>query len=221
MPPTAWAISNRQPYGEEINHPDSLLLAGPQVLGRFTTTPLAKAKGQGSGSTGGGAVTYAGCCNITRLGPGACVETAEAVDRIKRHLETILDRRLETVVADFTRDDKDRLWCLQVCRLLSVVWLARRATRSHSVCFIWHRSVEAPVVASESLTHNARPCRAVPGCHCTRSRSKRSAFWAAHPAGHSDSRPRQRQKPTVDCAGNSPAPLPRGLVPFIPDPLLR
>ncbi|CAM9791908.1 unnamed protein product, partial [Ectocarpus sp. 12 AP-2014] len=41
MPPTAWCISNRQPYGGEIDHPDSLLLAGPQILGRFTTTPQA------------------------------------------------------------------------------------------------------------------------------------------------------------------------------------
>ncbi|CAM9862354.1 unnamed protein product, partial [Hapterophycus canaliculatus] len=59
-------------------------------------------------------VSATGVCNITRLGPGACVETAEAVGKIKRHLETVLDRRLETVVADFTRDDKGRLWCLQI-----------------------------------------------------------------------------------------------------------
>ena len=110
MPPTAWMISNRQPYGEEIDHPDSLLLAGPQILGRFTTTPLAK-KG---GKVSGGSATNAGCCNITRLGPGACVETAEAAGRIKHHLEVVLDRRLQMLVADFTRDDRDRLWFLQV-----------------------------------------------------------------------------------------------------------
>lgn len=117
MPPTAWMISNRQPYGEEIDHPDSLLLAGPQLLGRFTTTPLAKRGGK-EGSGGHETNTAAaGSCNITRLGPGACVETAEAVRRIKRHLEVVLDRRLQLVVADFTRDDRDRLWFLQVRRV--------------------------------------------------------------------------------------------------------
>lgn len=113
MPPTAWMISNRQPYGEEIDHPDSLLLAGPQLLGRFTTTPLAKKGGKGSGSNAANAAA-AGFCNITRLGPGACVETAEATGRIKRHLEFVLDRRLQLLVVDFTRDDRDRLWFLQV-----------------------------------------------------------------------------------------------------------
>lgn len=116
MPPTAWMISNRQSYGEDIDHPDSLLLAGPQLLGRFTTTPLAKKGGKASGGGGGGSAPdlAAGCCNITRLGPGACVETADAAERIKRHLEAVLDRRLQLLVADFTRDDRDRLWFLQV-----------------------------------------------------------------------------------------------------------
>eukprot|EP00903_Cladosiphon_okamuranus_P014535 g13482.t1 len=114
LPPTAWMISNRQPYGEEIDHPDSLLLAGPQLLGRFTTTPLARKRGRASGSTSANPAAHAGCCNITRLGPGACVETAEAAGRIKRHLEVVLDRRLQMLVADFTRDDRDRLWFLQV-----------------------------------------------------------------------------------------------------------
>lgn len=99
MPPTAWMISNRQPYAEEIERPDSLLLAGPQLLGRFTTTPLAKGFGRGGGGGGGGegpvAAGGGGCCNITRLGPGACVETAEATERIKHHLEAVLDRRLQ------------------------------------------------------------------------------------------------------------------------------
>lgn len=118
MPPTAWCISNRQPYGGEIDHPDSLLLAGPQILGRFTTTPQANSQSRRGGGGGGGdaaaAAAAAGPCNIARLGPGACVETAEATERIKRHLETVLDRRLEMLVADFTRDDRGRLWCLQV-----------------------------------------------------------------------------------------------------------
>lgn len=113
MPPTAWMISNRQPYGEEIEAPDSLLLAGPQLLGRFTTTPLANKRGRGGGGDAAAAAT-AGSCSITRLGPGACVETAQATERIKRHLEVVLDRRIELLVADFTRDDRDRLWFLQV-----------------------------------------------------------------------------------------------------------
>ena len=121
MPPTAWMISNRQPYGEEIDHPDSLLLAGPQLLGRFTTTPLAKKGGKVSGGSAADAAAAAGCCNITRLGPGACVETAEAAGRIKRHLEVVLDRRLQMLVADFTRDDRDRLWFLQVRGLFLLV----------------------------------------------------------------------------------------------------
>eukprot|EP00752_Nemacystus_decipiens_P003390 g3137.t1 len=114
MPPTAWMISNRQPYGEEMDHPDSLLLAGPELLGRFTTTPLAKKWDKASAGNAGNTAANTGCCNITRLGPGACVETAEAAERIKRHLEVVLDRRLQMLVADFTRDDRDRLWFLQV-----------------------------------------------------------------------------------------------------------
>lgn len=135
MPPTAWMISNRQPYGEEIDHPDSLLLAGPQLLGRFTTTPQAKKGGKVSVSNAADAAA-AGCCNITRLGPGACVETAEAAGRIKRHLEVVLDRRLQMLVVDFTRDDRDRLWFLQVRGFLRgffvfvVVVDCRRGSRS-------------------------------------------------------------------------------------------
>lgn len=126
MPPTAWMINNRQPYGEEIDHPDSLLLAGPQLLGRFTTTPLAKKGGKASGGNSSNLAANTGCCNITRLGPGACVETAEAAGRIKRHLEVVLDRRLQLLVADFTRDDRDRLWFLQVKKgAFEVCWLWR------------------------------------------------------------------------------------------------
>ncbi|CAM9697958.1 unnamed protein product, partial [Laminaria digitata] len=97
MPPTAWTISNRQPYGEEINGPDSLLMAGPALLGRFATTP-----------------TKDRACSITRLGPGACSETAAAADRVMRHLETVLEQRLEVLVVDFTKDDRGRVWFLQV-----------------------------------------------------------------------------------------------------------
>lgn len=131
MPPTAWMISNRQLYGEEIDHPDSLLLAGPQLLGRFTTTPLAKQGVKGSGGNAAStAAAAAGCCNITRLGPRACVETAEATARIKRHLEIVLDRRLQMLVVDFTRDDRDRLWFLQV--RLSVWMFVGFAVRSEA-----------------------------------------------------------------------------------------
>ncbi len=131
MPPTAWMISNRQPYGEEIDAPDSLLLAGPQLLGRFTTTPLAnKRRGRGGGGGGDAALAAAGAaagsCSITRLGPGACVETAEATERIKRHLEVVLDRRIQMLVADFTRDDRDRLWFLQASKIAVESCSARR-----------------------------------------------------------------------------------------------
>lgn len=97
MPPTAWTISNRQPYGEQTGGPDSLLLAGPALLGRFITAP-AKER----------------ACTITRLGPGACVETAEAAARVLHQLEAVLERRIQVFVCDFTRDDRGRLWFLQV-----------------------------------------------------------------------------------------------------------
>ena len=97
MPSTAWIISNRQPYGEEINCPDSLLMADPALLGRLETTP-----------------TKDQSCSITRLGPGACAETASAAGRVMRHLETVLERRLEVLVVDFTKDDRGRVWFLQV-----------------------------------------------------------------------------------------------------------
>lgn len=90
-------ISNTQPFGEETAAPDSLLIAGPALIGRFVTTP---AKDR--------------ACGIARLGPGACVETADAAARVLHHLEAVLERGIQVLVADFTRDDRGRLWMLQV-----------------------------------------------------------------------------------------------------------
>ena len=90
-------ISNRQPYGEEISPLGSLLVAAPELVGRFVTTP---AKDR--------------ACGITRLGPGACAESAEAARNIFQHLEAVLGQRLEVLVVDFTKDDRGRLWLLQV-----------------------------------------------------------------------------------------------------------
>lgn len=42
------------------------------------------------------------------------METADAAGRVMRHLETVLDRRLEVLVVDFTKDDRGRVWFLQV-----------------------------------------------------------------------------------------------------------
>lgn len=99
LPPTAWVVSNRQPYEKENEPSESLLLAGPATIERFVTTP---SKHQG--------------CSITRLGPGACEETAEATTRVLHHLEAVLDKRLQVLVCDFTRDDLGKIWFLQVSR---------------------------------------------------------------------------------------------------------
>ena len=97
MPPAAWIMSNRQSYGEEINAPDSLLMAAPSLVSRFATTPAQDR-----------------ACGITRLGPGACAESAEAARKVFHHLETVMGQRLEVLVVDFTKDDRGRLWLLQV-----------------------------------------------------------------------------------------------------------
>lgn len=76
---------------------ESLLLARAPFVGRFVTTP---ASDRG--------------CSITRLGPRACGETAEAAGRVWRHLEAVLEKRLQILVCDFTKDDRGRLWFLQV-----------------------------------------------------------------------------------------------------------
>lgn len=95
--PTAWMISNRQPYCEEINAPSSLLLAEPTLVGCFATTP-----GKDH------------ACGIARLGPGACAESAEATYKVFHQLEAVIGQRLEVLVVDFTKDDRGRLWLLQV-----------------------------------------------------------------------------------------------------------
>lgn len=102
LPPTAWIISNKQPFGQQHNNEngepkESLLLAGPNFIGRFVTTPKREMS-----------------CGITRLGPGACVETAMATGKVLHQLEVVLEKRLRVLVCDFTKDDRGRLWFLQV-----------------------------------------------------------------------------------------------------------
>lgn len=101
--PTAWIISNKQPFGGQgendpgVKAKDSLLMASPNYIARFITT-----------------TKRAMSCCITRIGPGACAETAEVAGRLMHHLETVLEQRLRILVCDFTRDDRGRLWFLQV-----------------------------------------------------------------------------------------------------------
>ncbi|CAM9803791.1 unnamed protein product, partial [Sphacelaria rigidula] len=101
--PTAWIISNKQPFGGQgendpgVKAKDSLLMASPNYIARFITT-----------------TKRAMSCCITKIGPGACAETAEVAGRVMHHLETVLEQRLRILVCDFTRDDRGRLWFLQI-----------------------------------------------------------------------------------------------------------
>lgn len=105
-------ISNKQPYGDEGVNPTNgqsgtLLLASPSTIGLYVTTPRKDRA----------------CC-ITRLGPRACTATAEAAKRVLRHLEAVLEKQLSVLVCDFTKDDRGRLWFLQV-RCVSVLHTRR------------------------------------------------------------------------------------------------
>ncbi|CAN0208380.1 unnamed protein product, partial [Discosporangium mesarthrocarpum] len=76
---------------------ESLLLAGPALIGRFITTP-----------------SVVGACSMVPLSGAACRETAEAAGCLRQHLEAVLGRQLEVVVCDFTKDDRGRWWLLQI-----------------------------------------------------------------------------------------------------------